>query len=38
MVTIDWSMESIQIFLKLNGLFKAEVDIPATIMQFLFYI
>ena len=34
-VTIDWLMESIQIFLKLDGLFKAEVNIPAKIMQFI---
>ena len=26
---IYWLMESIQIFLKLNGLFKAEVNVPA---------
>ena len=33
-VTIDWLMESIQIFVKLVGLFKAEVNIPATVVQF----
>ena len=32
-MTIDWLMESIQIFVKLDGLFKAEVNIPSTIMQ-----
>ena len=35
-MTIDWLMESIQIFVKLDGLLEAEVIIPAKIMQ-LFY-
>ena len=34
-VTIDWLMESIQILPKLDGFFKAEVNIPAKIMQFI---
>ena len=34
-MAIDWLVQSIQIFLKLDCLFKAEVNIPATIMQFI---
>ena len=37
-MTIDWLMESIQIFLKLDCLFKAEVNIPAKIMQFILHL
>ena len=33
MLTFDWVMKSIQIFLKLDGLFKAEVDVPAKTIQ-----
>ena len=34
-LTFDWLMESIQIFLKLDGLFKAEVNIPAKAILFI---
>jgi len=34
-LTLDWLMESIQIFLKLHGLFKAEGNIPAKIIKFI---
>ena len=32
-IYLDWLMESIQIFLKLDGLFKAEVNVPAKTIQ-----
>jgi len=34
-LAFDWLMESIPIFLKLDGLFKAEVNIPAKTIQFI---
>ena len=34
-LTLDWLMESIQIFLKLDGLLKAEGDVPAKTIQFI---
>ena len=34
-LTFDWSLETIQIFLKLDGLFKAEVNVPAKTIQFI---
>ena len=34
-LTFDWLIESIQIFLKLDGLFKAEVNVPAKSIQFI---
>ena len=34
-LTFDWSLETIQIFLKLDGLFKAEVNFPAKTIQFI---
>ena len=34
-LTFDWLMESIQIFLKLDGLFKAEGNVPAKTIQFI---
>ena len=34
-LTFDWLMESIQIFLKLDGLFKAEGNAPAKTIQFI---
>ena len=34
-LTFDWLMGSIQIFLKLDSLFKAEGNVPAKTIQFI---
>ena len=34
-LTFDWLMESIQIFIKLDGLFKDEGNVPAKTIQFI---
>ena len=35
-LTFDWLMESIQIFLKLDSLFKAKLNVRAKTIQFYF--
>jgi len=34
-LTFHWLMESIQIFLKLDSLFKAKLDVPAKTIPFI---
>ena len=37
-LTFDWLMESIQIFLKLDTLLKADINVPAKTIQFILYL